>query len=32
VGRGIDMIKSARGEATTDISKLEIDRTYSRMI
>jgi twitching motility protein PilT len=32
VGRGIDMIKSARGEATTDISKLEIDRTYSKMI
>jgi len=32
VGRGIDMIKSARGEATTDIGKLEIDKTYSRMI
>jgi twitching motility protein PilT len=32
VGRGIDMIKSARGEATTDIGKLEIDRTYSKMI
>jgi len=32
VGRGIDMIKSARGEATTDISKLEIDRTYNKMI
>jgi twitching motility protein PilT len=32
VSRGIDMIKSARGEATTDISKLEIDRTYSKMI
>ncbi|MEJ5357517.1 MAG: PilT/PilU family type 4a pilus ATPase [Desulfobacterales bacterium] len=32
VGRGIDMIKSARGEATTDIGKLEIDKSYSRMI
>jgi twitching motility protein PilT len=32
VGRGIDMIKSARGEATTDISKLEIDRAYSKTI
>jgi twitching motility protein PilT len=32
VGRGIDMIKSARGEATTDIGKLEIDRTYNKMI
>lgn len=32
VGRGIDMIKSARGEATTDISKLEIDRSYNKMI
>ena len=28
VGRGIDSIKSARGEATTDIEKLEIDRGY----
>ena len=28
VGRGIDQIKSARGEATTDIEKLEIDRGY----
>ncbi len=27
-GRGIDSIKSARGEATTDIEKLEIDRGY----
>jgi twitching motility protein PilT len=32
VGRGIDMIKSSRGEATTDIGKLEIDRTYNKMI
>ena len=28
VGRGIDSLKSARGEATTDIDKLEIDRNY----
>jgi twitching motility protein PilT len=27
-GRGIDMIKSARGEATTDIDRLEIDHQY----
>lgn len=27
-GRGIDKVKSARGEATTDIKDLEIDRTY----
>ncbi len=32
VGRGIDVIKSARGEATTDISKLEIDRSYNKMV
>jgi twitching motility protein PilT len=32
VGRGIDMIKSARGEATTDIGKLEIDKAYTKMI
>jgi twitching motility protein PilT len=30
VGRGIDSIKSARGETTTDIDKLEIDMTYSK--
>ncbi|CAB1079364.1 twitching motility protein [Alkalispirochaeta odontotermitis] len=30
VGRGIDAIKSSRGEATTDIEKLEIDRAYNR--
>ena len=29
-GRGIDKVKSARGEATTDIKDLEIDRTYSK--
>ena len=28
VGRGIDSVKSARGEATTDIKKLEVDRNY----
>ena len=32
VGRGIDSIKSARGEATTDIGKLEIDRSYARSV
>ena len=30
VGRGIDSLKSSRGEATTDIEKLEIDRSYRR--
>jgi twitching motility protein PilT len=30
VGRGIDAIKSSRGESTTDIEKLEIDRTYTK--
>jgi twitching motility protein PilT len=30
VGRGIDSIKSARGEATTDIGNLEIDRGYAK--
>jgi twitching motility protein PilT len=29
-GRGIDKVKSARGEATTDIKDLEIDRGYSQ--
>lgn len=28
VGRGIDMVKSRRGEATTDITNLEIDTSY----
>ena len=28
VGRGIDAIKSSRGETTTDIEKLEIDNDY----
>ncbi|TWI68123.1 twitching motility protein PilT [Desulfobotulus alkaliphilus] len=30
VARGIDRVKSARGEKTTDIDNLEIDRTYGR--
>jgi twitching motility protein PilT len=30
VGRGIDMVKAARGEATTDIEKLEIDSSYDK--
>lgn len=30
VGRGIDGIKSSRGETTTDIDKLEIDLTYNK--
>lgn len=30
VGRGIDSVKSARGESTTDIEKLEIDKEYSK--
>ena len=29
VGRGIDSLKAARGEATTDIENLEIDRSYN---
>jgi twitching motility protein PilT len=29
-GRGIDKVKSARGEATTDIKDLEIDRGYGK--
>ena len=28
VGRGIDSIKSKRGEKTTDIEQLEIDHAY----
>jgi twitching motility protein PilT len=30
-GRGIDKVKSARGEATTDIKDLEIDRGYGKV-
>jgi twitching motility protein PilT len=32
VGRGIDAIKSSRGETTTDIDKLEMNRAYSRAV
>jgi len=30
VGRGIDSIKTARGEVTTEISGLEVDRGYGK--
>jgi twitching motility protein PilT len=30
VGRGIDAVKSAKGQATTDIGKLEIDSGYGK--
>ncbi len=30
VGRGIDSVKSARGEATTDIEHLEVDVDYRK--
>jgi twitching motility protein PilT len=30
VGRGIDAVKNARGEKTTDLGKLEVDRSYGR--
>ena len=30
VGRGIDQVKSSRGEATTEIEHLEIDRKYGK--
>ncbi len=30
VGRGIDAIKHARGEKTTDLEKLEVDRAYGK--
>ncbi len=30
VGRGIDAIKSSRGEKTTDLGKLEVDRSYGK--
>jgi twitching motility protein PilT len=29
-GVGIDKVKSARGESTTDIDNLEIDRHYDK--
>jgi twitching motility protein PilT len=30
VGRGIDTIKSAKGQATTDLGKLEVDKDYGK--
>lgn len=30
VGRGIDMIKSEKGQATTDLGRLEVDRDYGK--
>ncbi len=30
VGRGIDSVKSAKGQATTDIGKLEVDLDYGK--
>jgi len=30
LGRAIDAVKSARGQATTDIGKLEVDRNYGK--
>jgi twitching motility protein PilT len=30
VGRGIDSVKSGRGQATTDIGKLEVDKDYGK--
>lgn len=32
VGRGIDSVKSARGQATTDIEHLEIDHDYDKSV
>ena len=31
VGRGIDVIKSTRGEKTTDLDKLEVDLSYGKI-
>jgi twitching motility protein PilT len=31
VGRGIDAIKSARGEKTTDLDRLEVDNMYGKV-
>ena len=31
VGRGVDAIKSARGEKTTDLDSLEVDNTYGKI-
>jgi twitching motility protein PilT len=31
-GRGIDMVKAARGEATTDIDSLKMDREWDKTV
>ena len=31
VGRGIDAIKSARGEKTTDLGSLQVDNAYGKV-
>ena len=31
VGRGLDAIKSARGEKTTDLERLEVDNMYGKV-
>jgi twitching motility protein PilT len=31
VNRGIDSVKSSRGEATTDIDHLELDHSYGKL-
>jgi twitching motility protein PilT len=30
VGRGIDSVKSSKGQATTDLGKLEVDKDYGK--
>ncbi len=30
VGRGIDTVKSSRGQSTTDLGKLEVDKSYGK--
>ena len=32
VGRGIDSVKSSKGQATTDIGKLEVDKSYGKPV
>jgi twitching motility protein PilT len=32
LGRGIDSIKSVRGEATTDIEDLQVDHDYNKTL
>jgi len=32
VGRGMDMVKAGRGEATTDIEHLEVDKQYAKKL